>query len=236
MCMKKIISILLVISCISLSVFPQTGSVGIGTTAPNSSAALDIQHTEKGVLVPRMTMTQRDAIVSPANGLMIYQTNANPGFYFNKGTAATPNWQPVGGPRQAFESSMSFNQNIPPSIYTQLTFNSASALNEGGLFDPLTYTFTAIEAGLYYLQAGVAIQNADAGDYTLTLDSDLIISSGYANDRQHTAGASILNLKVSDVKWLNAGAKVLVGLLHTASTTQQTFNGTATYFNGFRIY
>lgn len=234
--MKKTFILLLVINCVWFAAISQTGSVGIGTTTPNASAALDIQHTAKGVLVPRMTMVQRNAIVSPANGLMIYQTDNNPGFYFNKGTAAASNWQPVNGPQQAFQSSMSFIQNIPPSVYTQLTFNSASALNDGGLFDPLTYTFTAAEAGVYYLQAGVAIQNADAGNYTLALDWDMNISSGYANDRQYTAGASILNLKVSDVRWLSAGAKVLVGLLHTASTSQQTFNGASTYFSGFRIY
>jgi hypothetical protein len=234
--MNKKITLLLVINCICFIAICQTGSVGIGTTSPNASAALDIQNTAKGVLVPRMTMVQRNAIVSPANGLMIYQTDNNPGFYFNKGTAAASNWQPVNGPQQAFQSSMTFIQNIPPSAYTQLIFNSASVLNDGGLFDPLTYTFTAAETGVYYLQAGVAIQNAEAGNYTLTLDSDLTISSGYANDRQFTSGASVLNLKVTDVRWLSAGAKVLVGLLHTASSTQQTFNGTATYFSGFRIY
>jgi hypothetical protein len=234
--MKQISTLLVVINCIWFTAIAQTGSVGIGTPTPNASAALDIQHTSKGVLVPRMTMVQRNAIVSPANGLMIYQTDNNPGFYFNKGTAAVSNWQPVNGPQQAFQASVSFTQNIPPSTYTQLTFNTASALNDGSMFDPLTYTFTAPEAGVYYLQAGVAIQNADAGNYTLALDWDLSISSGYANDRQYTSGASILNLKVTDVRWLAAGAKVLVGLLHTASTTQQTFNGTSTYFSGFRIY
>jgi hypothetical protein len=234
--MNKKIIFLLVINCIWFTAISQTGSVGIGTTAPNASAALDIQNTAKGVLVPRMTMVQRNAIVSPANGLMIYQTDNNPGFYFNKGTAAASNWQPVNGPQQAFQSSMTFTQNIPPSVYTQLVFNTASFLNDGGLFDPLTYTFTAGEAGVYFLQAGVAIQNADAGNYTLALDWDTNISSGYANDRQFTSGVSILNLKVTDVRWLSAGAKVLVGLLHTAATTQTTFNGTATYFSGFRIY
>src|SRR5688572_33486977 len=101
--MNKKIILLLVINCIWLTAISQTGSVGIGTITPNASAALDIQNTAKGVLVPRMTMVQRNAIVSPANGLMIYQTDNNPGFYFNKGTAATPNWQPVNGPQQAFQ-------------------------------------------------------------------------------------------------------------------------------------
>jgi hypothetical protein len=47
-------------------------SVGIGTTAPSNSAALDIKSTEKGVLFPRLTSAQRNAIVDPANGLHIF--------------------------------------------------------------------------------------------------------------------------------------------------------------------
>lgn len=63
----------------------QTG-VGIGTTAPNASAALDITSTTKGVLVPRMTQAQRTAIAAPATGLMVYQTDATSGFYYFDGT------------------------------------------------------------------------------------------------------------------------------------------------------
>jgi hypothetical protein len=60
-------------------------NIGIGTTTPNASAQLDISSTTKGVLVPRMTMAQRDAIASPATGLMIYQTDNTPGFYYYAG-------------------------------------------------------------------------------------------------------------------------------------------------------
>jgi hypothetical protein len=45
--------------------------------------------TTKGMLTPRMTKTQRDAIASPATGLLIYQTNSTPGFYYFTGTAWT---------------------------------------------------------------------------------------------------------------------------------------------------
>lgn len=54
-----------------------TGSLSIGTAAPNASSALDIQSTTKGFLPPRMTTTQASAIASPAEGLMIYVTNTN---------------------------------------------------------------------------------------------------------------------------------------------------------------
>ena len=40
---------------------------------PDASALLDISSTEKGILIPRMTQTQRSAIAAPANGLLIYQ-------------------------------------------------------------------------------------------------------------------------------------------------------------------
>jgi uncharacterized protein (TIGR02145 family) len=49
--------------------------VGIGTTTPVASAALDVTSTTKGFLPPRMTEAQRDAIASPATGLQIYCTD-----------------------------------------------------------------------------------------------------------------------------------------------------------------
>jgi hypothetical protein len=68
--------------------------VGINhsSSPPNSSAMLDVNSTSKGFLVPRMTKTNRNAIANPANSLLIYQTNDNPGFYFNAGTPASPQW------------------------------------------------------------------------------------------------------------------------------------------------
>jgi hypothetical protein len=53
------------------------GNVGIGTTSPDASALLDVSSTKKGFLPPRMDSTQRNAIVSPASGLTIYNTTIN---------------------------------------------------------------------------------------------------------------------------------------------------------------
>ena len=59
-------------------------SVGIGTTAPDVSAALDIVSTSKRALLPRPASGQRMAIASPAAGLLVYQTGgtAAPGLYY----------------------------------------------------------------------------------------------------------------------------------------------------------
>src|ERR1043165_5839583 len=78
-----------VIASQAQNTFPSSGAVGIGTAAPNASSLLDVTSTTKGVLVPRMTKTQRDAIATPATGLLIYQTNSTPGFYYFNGSAWT---------------------------------------------------------------------------------------------------------------------------------------------------
>lgn len=52
------------------------GSVGVGG-APAASAALTVTSTTQGLLFPRMTETQRDAISAPAAGLVIYNTTTN---------------------------------------------------------------------------------------------------------------------------------------------------------------
>ncbi len=57
-----------------LVVYSSAQSVGIGTNTPNASALLDITSTTKGLLAPRMTNVQMNAITSPAAGLIVYNT------------------------------------------------------------------------------------------------------------------------------------------------------------------
>ena len=64
--------------------------VGIGTTVPDASAALDITHTAKGLLIPRMSTGSLNAIASPAKGLLVYDSLANQ-LMVNMGTPAAPN-------------------------------------------------------------------------------------------------------------------------------------------------
>jgi hypothetical protein len=59
----------------SLFTIKKDGATSIGASNPDASAKLDVSSTTKGFLPPRMTKTQRDAISSPAEGLIIYNTN-----------------------------------------------------------------------------------------------------------------------------------------------------------------
>lgn len=70
----------------------QNVSFNTDGSAPDNSAMLDVSDTTRGVLIPRLTIIQRNAITSPATGLLIFQTDSDSGFYFNQGIPATPNW------------------------------------------------------------------------------------------------------------------------------------------------
>lgn len=50
---------------------------------PDTSAVLHVQATNKGILIPRMTAAQRAAILAPAEGLLVYQTDSVVGFWFH---------------------------------------------------------------------------------------------------------------------------------------------------------
>src|SRR5687767_9558143 len=72
--------------------------VGIGTISPDSSAVLDLTSVEKGLLIPRLTTVQRDQILLPAKGLMIYNLITNE-IQVNSGTPNLPAWNgSVGSP------------------------------------------------------------------------------------------------------------------------------------------
>lgn len=62
-----------------------TARNGFGTITPDTSSILDLTSTVKGFLAPRMTLAQKNAIVTPATGLLIYQTDAPAGFYYFNG-------------------------------------------------------------------------------------------------------------------------------------------------------
>jgi len=69
-------------------------SMGINNQNPDASSILDLTSTTSGLLIPRMTETERNNITSPATGLLIFQTaGTKKGFYYNAGIPGTPVWQ-----------------------------------------------------------------------------------------------------------------------------------------------
>ncbi len=107
--------------------FPSTGSAGIGTTTPNASSLLDISSTTKGVLISRMTKAERDAIASPATGLLVFQTNSTAGFYYFNGS----NWTAIS--TKGANTSLSNLSASGTAINRDLVPNADNTLDLGSL-------------------------------------------------------------------------------------------------------
>ena len=120
----RIKALLYVVSflCFGVSV----AQTGIGTTTPDVSAKLDISSTTKGLLVPRMTATEKGAIATPAKGLLMYQTDGEAGFYVNTGTSSAKVWTRINMDWTRSGNDISYAGNI--STTGNLTGGNASTL------------------------------------------------------------------------------------------------------------
>lgn len=90
---KKILISVLILMINTCYVVAQ---IGIGTTSPETSAALDVYSKEKGFLVPRLTTEQRNAIPGPREGLIIYNLTEKC-LQLNTGNPSNPDWSCIGG-------------------------------------------------------------------------------------------------------------------------------------------
>jgi len=128
------------------------GNVGIGTALPNPYAQLEVASTTRGILIPRLTTAQRDALCTACpQGLIIYNTDANCIEFFD--TSADP----PGGPTGGFWNSLCQYCDYTLTVTTNQTgFNLAAAIAAAGI--PLgAYTYCV------YVNAGVTLQAAGNG-------------------------------------------------------------------------
>src|SRR6476646_4664054 len=82
------IAIVFVILCSVIAVNAQSVAINTNGNAADNSAMLDISSNNKGFLAPRMTTAQRTAVISPANGLLVFDTDTR-SFWFYSSAAAT---------------------------------------------------------------------------------------------------------------------------------------------------
>ena len=66
--------------------FNDGSNIMIGTSTVDENSVFTIESNEKGILIPRLTKEQRDAISSPTTSLLIYQSDNTPGFYYYNGS------------------------------------------------------------------------------------------------------------------------------------------------------
>ena len=165
--MKKWISIFSIISCCWYS----NAQTGIGTTTPNASAKLEIASTDKGLLIPRMTKTQRESITltTAANGLLVYQTDDVVGFYVNGSTTTTPSWTRLNSDWIKSENNISYTAG---NISTTGTFTGNSDTSSISGFSA-NITSVSTNYPLTAADNGKVIQSTSASAITITIPSNL---------------------------------------------------------------
>lgn len=163
-----------------ISLQPLGGNVGIGITSPHESAALDVTSTTQGLLPPRMTKVQRDAIATPAEGLMISCTDCSV-----KGLH-----QYINGAWQAVTSSNTGNYGTVTNPITGKTWLDR---NLGATRVALSSTDAASYGDLY--QWG---RNAD-GHQIRTSGTSTTLSSNY-----FTTIGLFITTSTSPFNWLSA--------------------------------
>lgn len=157
------------------SIFAQSVAINTDGSEADASATLDVKSTAGGMLIPRMTLAQRNAINSGtfATGLIIYQTDNTPGFYYYDGS----DWNKIGtgtltgtgtSTRVAFwsgSSALSSNANL----YWD---DSNSRLGIGtttpsGVIDA---TGTSYLRGLIYTGGNIELNDLGSGDRVTYMD------------------------------------------------------------------
>jgi hypothetical protein len=175
--------------------------VGIGTRSPEDSSILDVSSTNKGLLIPRLSKSERDNIALPATGLIIFNTSEND-VQFNVGTSEEPVWIGTKRPVKPMmysvsEGSVVSTESLSNSLITGMTVSCS----------PGTYlaSFNAQHKGnetQAFSSSGGVLDLVDIYD-------DLISFSGGVPHGVTFGGGEVLSPGVYDV----AGAASITGSL-----------------------
>jgi hypothetical protein len=181
-------------------------NLGLGITTPDVTSILDLTSSTKGFLAPRMTTVQRDAIASPATGLMIYNTTTNALNVFNGTT-----WVLVGG---------SDYTNLTPTPVTVggiAAGSTFSAQNMEQMFNQLLYPYIAPSLTLSASPATGTVREFGNDVATVTLNATTTKHTNDITLVEFYRGASLIHTQVAPI----AGG----GLETYIDTTPVTTNG-----------
>jgi hypothetical protein len=184
-----------------------TVNVGIGTNAPNTTSSLDISSTSRGILIPRMSKAQKNAIATPATGLLVYQNSPDSvGFYYYSGatwlwmsTATNVNgWATIGN--AGTDTTVNF---IGTTTNMPLRFKVNNQWN--GQFEPNNSNyFIGINAGR--LSTGIVntafgssgLANNTSGSFNTAFGGGAMISNTTGSSNVAVGNTALANHKLGD--------------------------------------
>jgi len=145
--------LILLLSLPALQLWAQ--GIGVGTTAPDASAALDIVSSSKGALLPRIAEATRTTLGSPAPGLIVYQADGSqPGFWYNAGGTGVAPSPPVKWVRLTDSAGLSYDPatglTIGPAPVTPFTGGTLGQLGTG-TFSALPFAGAVPDGRVVYL-------------------------------------------------------------------------------------
>lgn len=210
---------ILTVLCLVVAIHANA-QVGIGITTPDASAALEVVSATKGVLMPRMTSVQRTAIATPAEGLMVYQTNAPVGLWmYTSGT-----WIKLSTSNDLLGASSGFAANTTGAVIpvvlagTNIPLPSVQNLGTGISVNGANTVFTVANSGRYRIA------------YSVNLTAALLVSSRILINGVSNTSLSILPI----ISTNRHSAEAIVTLTAGNSITLQLFGfiGTAQLLAG----
>lgn len=218
-------------------------NIGINNTGatPDASSMLDIVSTTKGLLIPRMSTAQKNAITSPANGLLVFDTDIKSFYYYdssipawikitgngwsltgNSGTSATTNFLGT-------TDAVSLNFKVNSTLSGFIDYNSSSNMSFG--FNALSSNTVGVEnTGLGYW----ALKSNTSGSDNVGIGYSCL-SSNTTGSNNTALGAYSFSLNTSGAQNTAIGFSALGsnwGGCYNVSVGGYSLNGnTNGYFN-----
>ena len=164
---------------VTTPLYVSTQAVGVNTPTIDASAAFQVNSTTKGYLMPRLTTTQRNAITTPATGLLIYNTTTNSLDYYNgtswivtqSGTISYGSWQDF-----VTQAAAVSNTGYGVILRTLDFATGVSVVTDGTNLTKILFA----NSGVYNLQFSFQFQNTDNAeqDVTIWLRKNAITTAG----------------------------------------------------------
>ena len=188
--------------------------VGIGTSSPAGSSQLDVSSTTKGLLPPRMTTSQRDAISSPATGLQIYNTDNRA---IETYTGTSTEWFTLGRGKGGVSSNTALGVK---TLFANTTGQDNTATGYYSLFNNTTGGKNSAFGRSALYNNSIGVQNTAVGYYAL-----------YDNTANYNTAVGYLSAENNSSGTYNSAMGIMALRTNTTGSYNTALGGHSLYLN-----